>query len=221
MSKSKGNAMAPADLVERFGVDGYRYYFLREVQFGTDGSISLEAMVQRFNGDLANDWGNLCSRLFNMVGKYCDGAVPSPSGSPIEEADDTELKAVAQGLFSAYDARMDRLDYAGALETVWELIKRTNRYIEDQAPWNLAKSDETLPRLHAVLYNALEAVRIAALYTAPVMPNTSLEVWKRLGLPNVFSVTDIATESAWGQLPVGSPVVKGDALFQRIVDDAE
>ncbi len=221
MSKSKGNAMAPADLVEKFGVDGYRYYFLREVQFGTDGSISLEAMVQRFNGDLANDWGNLCSRLFNMVGKYCDGVVPSPAAAPLEEAEDTELKDIARGLFDAYDARMARLDYAGALETVWELIKRTNRYIEDSAPWNLAKSEETHARLHAVLYNALEAVRISALYTAPVMPNTSREVWQRLGLGDIFETRDLVGESQWGRLPVGSPVVKGDALFQRIVEDAE
>ena len=116
---------------------------------------------------------------------------------------------------------MDRLDYAGALEAVWELVKRTNRYIEDSAPWNLAKSEETIGRLHAVLYNALEAVRISALFTAPVMPRSSVEVWNRLGLGNVFSVTDLAAECEWGRLPVGSPVVKGEALFQRIVEEAE
>jgi methionyl-tRNA synthetase len=218
MSKSKGNAMAPADLVEKFGVDGYRYYFLREVQFGTDGSISLEAMVQRFNGDLANDWGNLCSRLFNMVGKYCDGAVPQPGEA--EEAD-SELRVLADGLPEAYAQRMSTLDYAGALEAAWEIIKRTNRYIEDSAPWNLAKDEATVPRLHTVLYNALEAVRIAALFTAPVMPATSTEVWRRMGLGDPLAVTDIAAEAAWGGLPVGSAVIKGDALFQRIVEDAE
>ena len=221
MSKSKGNAMAPAELVERFGVDGYRYYFLRDVQFGTDGSISLEGMVQRYNSDLANDWGNLCSRLFNMVGKYCDGVVPDPSAAPIETEDDAELKAIARGLYAAYEEQMSRLDYAGALEAAWELVKRTNRYIEDSAPWNLAKSEETIGRLHAVLYNALEAVRIAALYTAPVMPRSSVEVWSRLGLGNVFATTDLAAESQWGRLPVGSPVVKGEALFQRIVEETE
>ncbi len=219
MSKSKGNAMAPADLVAKFGVDAYRYYFLREVQFGLDGSISLEAMVQRYNGDLANDWGNLCSRLFNMVGKYCDGTVPQPSGEPT--ADDSELMAIAADLPAAFAARMDALDYAGSLESAWDIIKRSNRYIEDSAPWNLAKAEETLPRLHTVLYNALEAVRIAALFTAPVMPATSAEVWARLGLGDPCAVTDIEAEAAWGRLPVGNPVVKGDALFQRIVEDAE
>jgi methionyl-tRNA synthetase len=221
MSKSKGNAMAPADLVERFGVDAYRYYFLREVQFGTDGSISLENMVRRYNGDLANDWGNLVSRLFNMAGKYCDGLVPDSSGFPALTDDDEDLKRIAEGLFDRVDDRMAALDYAGALEAAWGLIKRTNRYIEDSAPWGLAKAEETEPRLRAVLYRALEAVRIAALYTTPFMPNTSQEVFARLGLGDPSAIDDIRAAASWGGLPVGNPVVKGDALFQRIVEDSE
>ncbi len=219
MSKSKGNAMAPADLVDRFGVDAYRYYFMRDVQFGSDGSISMEAMVQRINGDLANDWGNLVSRLFNMTEKYFDGAVPDPAASPALTELDESLRAIALGLPDAYAARMDALDYAGALEATWELVKGVNRYIEESAPWTLAKSEETMGRLAAVIYNALESVRIAALFTAPVMPNTSLEVWRRLGLDNIFAVTDLAAEAAWGKLAVGSPVTKGDPLFPRIVDE--
>jgi methionyl-tRNA synthetase len=199
-------------------VDGYRYYFLRDVQFGTDGSISMEGMVQRYNGDLANDWGNLVSRLLNMTEKYCDGRVPAPPSVP--DAADAELLAIAGGLPQAYEERMSMLDYAGALETAWDLVKRANRYIEDSAPWNLAKSDESRPRLEAVLYNALEAVRVAALFTAPVMPNTSAEVWRRLGLGDITAVTDLAAESAWGTLPEGSCVSKGDALFPRIYEDA-
>ena len=109
MSKSKGNVMAPADLVAKFGVDAYRYYFLRDVQFGTDGSISLEAMVQRYNGDLANDWGNLCSRLFNMVGKYFDGAVPDPSGSPEATPEDDAMREIAAGLPARYASATRRI----------------------------------------------------------------------------------------------------------------
>lgn len=221
MSKSKGNAVSPRDLVNRFGVDGYRYYFMRDVQFGTDGSISMEAMVQRYNGDLANDWGNLCSRLFNMAGKYFDGLVPDPSASAELTEDDAALREIALGLPAAYEARMADLDYAGALEATWDLVKRANRYIEDSAPWNLAKSEETMPRLQAVIYNALEAVRIAALFCAPVMPNTSADVWSRLGLPDIFAVHDLPGEAQWGRLPVGNTVVKGDALFPRIVDEVE
>ncbi len=217
MSKSKGNAMAPADLVERFGVDGYRYYFLRDVQFGADGSISLEAMVQRYNGDLANDWGNLCSRLFNMVGKYFDGVVPDPSQGA--SSDDDMLLAIAGSLPERYADRMAAVDYAGALEAAWDLVKGANRYIEDSAPWNLAKAEETKPRLATVLYNALECVRIAALFTAPVMPTTSAEVWRRMGLGDPNLITDLATEAAFGRLPVGNAVEKGDPLFPRIVDE--
>lgn len=219
MSKSKGNAVSPRDLVNRFGVDGYRYYFLRDVQFGTDGSISMEAMVQRYNGDLANDWGNLCSRLFNMVGKYFDGVVPDPAGAPVPTEADTALREIALALPGRYETAMADLDYAGALEATWDLVKGANRYIEDSAPWNLAKSEETMGRLGAVLYNALESVRIAALFCAPVMPETSAEVWRRLSLSDISAVTDLSTESAWGRLPVGNAVSKGDPLFPRIVEE--
>ncbi len=220
MSKSKGNAVSPAELAARFGVDAYRYYFLRDVQFGADGSISMEAMVQRINGDLANDWGNLCSRLFNMVGKYFDGRVPDANGAGEEEAD-AAVRAVADSLPARYEAAMTAFDYAGALEATWDLIKATNRYIEESAPWNLAKSDETRARLAAVLYTALEAVRVAALFCAPVMPRTSAEVWRRMSLGDIGAVTDIEAAAKWGQLPSDNPVEKGDPLFPRIDKDAE
>lgn len=215
MSKSKGNAQTPASLVEKFGVDGYRYYFLRDVVFGQDGSISMESMVQRYNGDLANDWGNLCSRLFNMVGKYFDGYVPDPSACP-DENEDIELKNIAAGLFAASEASMKEFDYAGALDHAWDLIKEANKYIELSAPWALAKDETQSARLAAVLYNALEAVRIAAMYTAPTMPNTSVEVWKRMGLGNILEVDDLEAKTEWGLLPVGNAVEKGEPLFPRI-----
>lgn len=218
MSKSKGNAQSPADLVARFGADAYRYYFLRDVQFGADGSISMESMVQRYNGDLANDWGNLCSRLFNMVGKYFDGVVPqASSGEPVGAA--AKLRSLAGILPEKYEAAMSRLDYTAALEPVWDLIKEANRYIEHEAPWNLAKADETKPRLATVIYDALEAVRIAALYCAPVMPNTSAEVWERLGLGDVHEVTNIANAAVWGGLPSGNQVTTGEPLFPRMYDE--
>lgn len=218
MSKSKGNAQTPASLVERFGVDAYRYYFLRDVQFGQDGSISMESMVQRYNGDLANDWGNLCSRLFNMTEKYLGGAAPAAPDAAASTDEDATLRAIAGSLPEAYEERMARLDYAGALEAAWELIKYANRYIENSAPWTLAKEGDDA-RLAAVLYHALEAVRIAALFTAPVMPATSAEVWRRLGLGDIAQVTDILAAAEWGGLPAGSVVTKGESLFPRIYDE--
>ncbi len=219
MSKSKGNAQTPASLVERFGVDAYRYYFLRDVRFGEDGSVSMESMVQRYNGDLANDWGNLCSRLFNMTEKYLGGVVPAPPTAQPTDAD-AAMRAIAGSLPERFDAAMADLDYGTALEAAWDLIKDVNRYIETEAPWNLAKEEDTRDRLAAVLYNALEAVRISALFCAPVMPGTSADVWRRLGLGDIHAVTGIAESAVWGGLPEGNPVVKGDALFPRIYEDA-
>ncbi len=217
MSKSKGNAQTPASLVARFGVDAYRYYFLRDVAFGQDGSISMESMVQRYNGDLANDWGNLCSRLFTMTEKYLGGVAPAAPDRALQTAEDATMRAIAGSLPESYEEHMARLDYGAALESAWELIKFANRYLENAAPWALAKEGDDA-RLAAVLYNALESVRIAALFTAPVMPGTSAEVWHRLGLGDIGDVTDIMAAAEWGGLPAGSPVTKGDALFPRIVE---
>ena len=218
MSKSKGNAQTPASLVERFGVDAYRYYFLRDVAFGQDGSISMEAMVQRYNGDLANDWGNLCSRLFNMTEKYLGGMSPAAPDRARETDEDRTLRSIAGSLPEAYEDHMSRLDYGAALEATWELVKYANRYLEGAAPWNLAKEGDD-ERLAAVLYNALEAVRIAAIFCAPVMPGTSAEVWRRLGLGDISAITDVMAAAEWGGLPAGSPVTKGEPLFPRIYDE--
>lgn len=221
MSKSRGNAMAPLDLAEKFGVDGYRYYFLSDVQFGSDGAISLERMVQVYNAELANSWGNLCSRTFNMAGKYFDGRVPAvdPANPRVLE---NPLKAAAEGLYERYLSAMDAIDYSTAAAAAQGLVAAANLYVEESAPWNLAKSEETSGDLAAVIYNLLEAIRIAAIFFAPFMPTTSAEVWTRLGLGDINAVTDTAAESLWGRLPAGNPVEKGEALFPRIqAEDVE
>lgn len=216
MSKSKGNALQPEDLVKVFGVDAYRYYFMSDVQFGHDGSISVERMVQVYNADLANTWGNLCSRVFNMTTKYFDGKVPAAKA----EAAENPLKEIADTLYQEYDEALGLVDFSGAAAAVQKLAGRVNLYVEDSAPWNLAKSEETADELAAVIYNALEAIRIIALYMAPFMPNTSAEVFRRLSLGDITAVNDIQAAAEWGGLPAGNTVETGDPLFPRLDVDA-
>lgn len=218
MSKSKGNAVSPQDLCAVFGVDAYRYYFLSDVQFGSDGSISLERMVQVYNADLANRWGNLCSRVFNLCGKYFAGKVPA---FPESQKDaENPLRDQAAGLYETYRARMEAIDYSGAVSAVGELCARANLYVEESAPWNLAKDPEAADQLAAVVYNALEAIRIMACFYLPLMPATSAEALRRVGLP--AAIDDIQTASCWGGLPAGNPVEKGEPLFPRLqLDDID
>ena len=218
MSKSKGNALKPADLCRVFGVDAYRYYFMSDVQFGADGSISMERMVQVYNADLANTWGNLCSRVFNMTKKYFDGQVPEVPAEML--AKENPLRAITEELYAEYDAALGAVDFTAAAAAVQKLAGRVNLYVEESAPWNLAKSEETAGELAEVIYNALEAIRIIALYMAPFMPNTSAEVFRRLSLGDIEAVTDIEAATAWGQLPAGNPLEIGDPLFPRLDMDA-
>ncbi len=216
MSKSKGNGVMPADLVKVFGVDAYRYYFMSDVQFGHDGNISIERMAQVYNADLANTWGNLCSRVFNMTKKYFGRAVPEARA----DAAENPLEPIASALYAKYDACMQAVDFTGAAAAVQELAGAVNHYVEDSAPWNLAKDEARADELAAVIYNALEAIRIIALFMAPFMPNTSAEVYRRLGLGAIDAVVDIESASRWGQLPAGNQVEIGDPLFPRLDVDA-
>ncbi len=212
MSKSKGNALKPADLVRVFGVDAYRYYFMSDVQFGQDGSISMERMVQVYNNELANTWGNLVSRVMNMTKKYYGGLVPEPPASAV----DNPLREVAEGLYEEYDRAMELVDFSGAAHAVQRLAQRANLYIEETEPFKLAKDEMRAEELAAVMYNLLEAIRIIALYMAPFAPSTSAEVFRRLGLGDVFAVDDIRAATVWGQLPAGNEIEVGDPLFPRL-----
>lgn len=216
MSKSKGNALSPEDLCRVFGVDAYRYYFMSDVEFGHDGSISMERMVQVYNADLANTWGNLCSRVFNMTKKYFEGVVPNPPSTTAENP----LKEIADDLYKEYDLAMEQVNYSAAVAAVQKLAGRANLYVEDSAPWNLAKSEETADELAQVIYNSLEAIRIIALYMAPFMPQTSGEVFLRLNLGGIFETDDVETAVAWGKLKPGNAVEIGDPLFPRLDLDA-
>ena len=235
MSKSKGNALSPQDMVRVFGVDAYRYYFMSDVQFGHDGSISMERMVQVYNNELANTWGNLVNRVFNMTKKYFGSIVPAVSaehaGGPMLESN--PLRDISDGLYAEFDRCMTEVDFTGAVAAVQKLAQAANLYVDEMAPWALAKtakSEEASEQertdagaqLAAVMFNLLEAIRIIALYLAPLAPNTSAEVWRRLGLGAPTDVTDIEAATAWAQLPVGNKVEVGDPLFPRLdVDELD
>ena len=210
MSKSRGNAVKPDDIVKVFGLDAYRYYFLSDVTFGADGSVSLERMVQVYNSDLANTWGNLVSRVFNMTKKYFDNKIPN-----IDIKLDNPLKDLAGQLFEEYNKCMCDLDFSGCTKAVVKLAEAANIYVQDTEPWSLAKQNK-IDELSFVLYNLLEAIRIIAMYMYPFMPITSSSIFKSFGLEDVSNVKNIKQNTEWGQLNCGSVIEQPKNLFPRL-----
>jgi len=204
MSKTRLNQIAPAQLVEDFGVDPVRYHFLREVPFGPDGDFSYEGMVSRYNSDLANNLGNLLSRVATVVGSKCGGFGPAA-------ARDSPLAAVAERVYSDAAAAWDRLAPADALDATWQLIREANAYLEANEPWKA----EPGPEVDIVLGSAVEALRIVAVLACPALPSATAEVWRRLGLPGSPSQQRLPAAAAWGGYPGGLPVEKGPPLFPR------
>jgi methionyl-tRNA synthetase len=208
MSKSKLNQIAPADLTATFGVDGFRYHFLVDQRFGPDGDFSYEAMVARYNADLANNFGNLANRVLNMAVNYCGGVVPGTrADGPLVEA--------AAGAFATLTDRLAELDYASGFGAVWDLIRATNAYIEDRQPWALNKAGDT-DAVAAVLGDCLEALRVVALLASPLIPRAAGELWRRLGLTGRPEDERLPDAASWGRLPAGSVLEKGEPLFPRI-----
>ena len=217
MSKSRGNAIAPQDVVDLLGVEGYRYYFMTDVAHGEDSAISFERMEQVYNADLANSWGNLVSRALNMSAKYFDGKTPELDEGWARK--DNPLRQVAQGIEARYAGRMDVMDYVGAKDVVMELVHAANHYIEDTAPWAVAKDPERAGELKDIIVNLLESIRICAHLFAPFMPETSAEVLRRMSLADEADTDDLAAACEWGGLAGGVEVTKGDALFPRLASE--
>jgi methionyl-tRNA synthetase len=212
MSKTRMNQIAPADLVADFGVDGYRYHFVADQRFGPDGDFSYEAMVARYNSDLANNFGNLASRVLNMATSYVDGVTP-------ESRDDGPLVEQSRIAFDKLTDGIAALDFSGGYGALWQLIKDANAYIEDRQPWALNKAGDT-DAVAAVLGDCLEVLRIVALLASPVIPHASNELWRRLGLAGAPEDQRLPDAAAWGSATTaGNALEKGAALFPRLDAD--
>ena len=216
MSKSKGNVVDPYILAGRFGVDALRYFLMREFPLGSDGNFSNELLISRINSDLANDYGNLLSRTVAMAVKYFDGTL---STERVYDAMDCELKTMACELRGKYEKLMDTFQTQAALDEVFKVISRANKYIDETAPWVLAKDEANKPRLATVMYNLLETLRICTQLLTPFMPESTVKAADQIGVPEELRTWDAAGE--WGALPADVTVHKGDTLFPRIDMDKE
>ncbi|MBQ5600687.1 MAG: methionine--tRNA ligase, partial [Phascolarctobacterium sp.] len=211
MSKSKGNVIDPLALIDEFGADAIRYFLLREIVFGNDGNFSRDALITRINSDLANDLGNLLHRTVSMIEKYHGGVV---TNTGVIEAVDEDLMALVKTTAENFEKDMDAMEINSAIKGVWALISRANKYIDETAPWILAKDEAKAARLQTVMYNLAETLRVVAILVAPFIPSTSPKIYTQLGLevPAEFLLTD----AEFGKIADGTTVQKGEPLYPRI-----
>jgi len=205
----------PNRLIDLYGVDAVRYFLMREVPFGIDGDFSHSSMVHRINGDLANDLGNLFSRSLSMVLRYFNGEIPSPNTSAMAEID-IKLKDTAETAFPEVSHHIDDIAFSKALASIWEIVNAANKYIDETAPWTLAKDKKNRPRLETVLYGTLESLRIIALLLAAFMPFISEKMWSQLKMEGNILEQNLEETTKWGGLIPGNKVEKPIPLFPRI-----
>ncbi len=219
MSKSKGNAVDPRVLAARYSSDALRYFLLREIPFGQDGIFSLESFINRINTDLANDLGNLVSRTLTMAERYFDGVLPQPAGS--EETSDKELREMALQTPGLVEPLMDELKLGDALAELWQLVRRSNKYIDENTPWALAKDESKKERLGTVIYNLIEAIRFISVMLQPYMPRTPERIWPQLRIAERKDLQSFESLASWGGMVPGTVVERGEDLFPRLNLQAE
>ena len=218
MSKSLGNVVDPVELINKYGADAIRYFLLREINLGQDGNFSELALVQRINADLANDLGNLLHRTLNMVGKFQQGEVLAASGrSEVDES----LIADAMAVVKTFDEGMADMKISTVIKAVWAFISRANKYIDETAPWALAKDEAKKQELANVMYNLVESLRIISVLIAPFMPTTAAKIWQQLNMPTAFADIRLDDIRNWGGTPAGMHIGEAQQLFPRIELDKE
>jgi len=220
MSKSKLTGIAPSQITDTFGSDAFRYYFMKAIAFGSDGSFSWEDLSARYQSELANGLGNLASRVLAMIKRYFDGVVPAPAG--YNEVD-LAIQAVAEKAIATADAAIDEIAIHDAIGSVWTLVDELNNYITVSEPWVLAKDEANRDRLASVLYTTAEGLRVLSIALAPVMPKATAKLWAALTEGKLGDLADqpLADSGRWGQLPAGTKVGDLDILFPRIETDVE
>lgn len=194
----------PLDLIDDIGLDGFRYYVLAETPYGADGDFTYEGLIGRYNSDLANNLGNLLSRVATVIGKKCNGVAPAPRS-------DSPLAVAAADAVTETMARWADIQPSRALEATWQLIRATNAHLENNEPWKA----EPGPELDAVMGDALEALRIVCILASPAIPDTMQKIWERIGMPGLVSDQRVPTSVTWGAYPGGATIDKGEPLFPR------
>lgn len=213
MSKSKGNVIDPVALIDEFGPDAIRYFLLKEITLGQDGNFSRDALINRINADLANDLGNLLHRTLSMIGRF-NGGVIQAAGE--KEAIDAELAQLAHNTAANYEKNMESMEINAALKEIWALVSRSNKYIDETAPWALAKDPAKRARLDTVMYNLAEVLRIVTILVSPFMPTTAPKIWAQLGIETAFADVRLHDAQSWGLLAAGTKVAKPEPIFPRI-----